>query len=322
MTRIIARLLSVLFCSFCVGAAFAEEISVSYPSFNPYYMDHLVAIDKGYVRQEGLNVEIVKAGGGTATQALLAGRLHFSSSAGSALSAGVRGGAVKIVYTNLSRVAYSLVSNKPEIKTLQDLIGKKIAINTFGDTGHLATLLLLKQHRIDSKAVLFVAVRSEARFPAFVSGSVDAAPLTARDIGQVGPLKGHMLADMAKEVQMVWNGVAVADKFLAENPLRVERFLRAVAKGREFARRYKEPTIAIVAKYNSSAPDALAQDYDAALASMTPEGSVPDEVLKAEVAARAEMTKVAKPPDAATLFDYSLIKQIYAELKRGWKPTP
>jgi len=318
----IARLVSAFSCLFCFGAAFAEDISVSYPSFNPFYMDHLVAIDSGYMRQEGLNVEIVKAGGGTATQALLAGRLHFSSSAGSALSAGVRGGAVKIVYTNLSRVSYRLVSNKPELRTLQDLLGKKIAINTFGDTGHLATLLLLKQHRIDPKAVLFVAVRSEARFPAFVSGSVDAAPLTPRDIDQVGRLKGHVVADLAKEVQMVWNGVAVADKFLVENPLLVERFLRAIAKGREFARRYKEPTLAIVAKHSPTPADALVRDYDAALASMTPEGSVPEEVLKAEVATRAEITKVANPPDAATLYDYGIIKKIYAELKRGWKPTP
>lgn len=320
--RIIARLLSAASCLFCFRAAFAADISVSYPSFNPFYMDHLVAIDSGYMRQEGLHVEIVKAGGGTATQALLAGQLHFSSSAGSALSAGVRGAAVKIVYTNLSRVAYKLVSNKPELRTLQDLLGRKIAINTFGDTGHLATLLLLKQHRIDPKAVLFVAVRSEARFPAFASGSVDAAPLTPRDIDQMGGLKGHVVADMAKEVQLVWNGVAVADKLLAENPLLIERFLRAIAKGREFARRHKEPTLAIVARHNPSPAEALARDYDAALASMTPEGSVPDEVLKAEVATRAEMTKAASPPDAATLYDYSIIKKIYAELKSGWKPTP
>jgi ABC-type nitrate/sulfonate/bicarbonate transport system substrate-binding protein len=322
MTKTIARLLSALSCLFCIGAACAEDVTVSYPSFNAFYMDHLVAIDKGYMREEGLNVEVVKAGGGTATQTLLAGQLHFSSSAGSALSAGVRGGAVKIVYTNLSRVAYRLVSNKPELRTLQDLLGKKIAINTFGDTGHLATLLLLKQRGIDPKAVLFVAVRSEARFPAFVSGSVDAAPLMPRDIDQMGRLKGHVVADLAKEVQLVWNGVAVADKFLVENPLLVERFLHAIARGREFARRYKEPTIAIVAKYNPAPADALVRDYDAALASMTPEGSVPEEVLKAEVATRAEMTKVANPPDAATLYDYSSIKKIYAELKRAGNQSP
>ena len=158
------------------------------------------------------------SGGGSATQALLSGQIHFSSSAGSALSAALRGGPVKIIYTNQSRPTYKLLSNKPEIKTLQDLIGKKIAINTFGDTGHLATLLLLKKYRLDPKAFLFIAVRSEARFPAFLSGAIDAAPLSPRDIAQIGAMRVNTLADVSKEIQLVWNGVAVSNRLLADNP--------------------------------------------------------------------------------------------------------
>src|SRR5918996_601244 len=235
----ISGFLLVLVLSACSNRLFAEEIMVSYASLGAAYMDHIVAIEKGYAREEGLNVKIIRSGGGSATQALLSGQLHFSSSAGSALSAALRGGPVKIVYTNLSRPTYKLLSNKPEIKTLHDLIGKKIAINTFGDTGHLATLLLLKKYRMDPKLFLFIAVRSEARFPAFLSGSVDAAPLTPRDITQIGSIRANTVADISKEIQLVWNGVAVSNKLLADQPAMVERFLRALAKGREFARRYK-----------------------------------------------------------------------------------
>ena len=311
---------SAFYLCMCNGSALGEEITVSYASLTAAYMDHIVAIEKGYVLGEGLNVKILRAGGGTATQTLLSGQLHFSSSAGSALSAGLRGGLLKIVYTNMSRPTYRLVSNKPEIRTLQDLVGKKIAINSFGDTGHLATLLLLKKYGLDPKSFLFIAVRNEARFPAFVSGSVDAAPLTPRDIAQVSPLKGHILADTTKEVQLVWNGVAVSSKLLAENPLLVERFLRAVAKGREFARRYKEPTIAMIAKHNPSQLDVLSLDYDTVLESMTEAGWVTDDVLRDEIFTRGELIKVAKLPESGQLFDYSIIKKVYTELKKSWKP--
>ena len=311
---------SAFYLCICTGSVSGEEITVSYASLTAAYMDHIVAIEKGYVLGEGLNVKVMRAGGGTATQTLLSGQLHFSSSAGSALSAALRGGLVKIVYTNMSRPTYRLVSNKPEIKTLQDLVGKKIAINSFGDTGHLATLLLLKKYGLDTKSFLFIAVRNEARFPAFVSGSVDAAPLTPRDIAQVSPLKGHILADTTKEVQLVWNGVAVSSKLLAENPLLVERFLRAVAKGREFARRYKEPTIAMIAKHNPSPSDVLSLDYDTVLGSMTEAGWVADDVLRDEIVTRGELIKVAKLPEPGQLFDYSIIKKVYTELKKSWKP--
>jgi ABC-type nitrate/sulfonate/bicarbonate transport system substrate-binding protein len=299
---------------------FAEDITVSFASLGAAFMDHVVAIEKGYALEEGLTIKILGSGGGSATQTLLSGQIHFSSSAGSALSAALRGGPVKIIYTNQSRPTYKLLSNKPEIKTLQDLIGKKIAINTFGDTGHLATLLLLKKYRLDPKSFLFIAVRSEARFPAFLSGAVDAAPLSPRDITQIGAMRVNTLADISKEIQLVWNGVAVSNKLLGDNPAMIERFLRALAKGREFARRYREPTIAMVSKHTPLPPDALLVDYDTALSSMTDEGSVADDVLREEILTRAELIKAPNVPDPAKLYDYSIIKKIYAELKKSWKP--
>ena len=317
--RSVQFLLGLLLSSWRLTAA-AQEVTVSYASMGAAYMDHIVAMERGYAAEEGLQIKPLRSGGGSATQTLLSGQLHFSSSAGSALSAALRGGPVKIIYTNLSRPTYKLVSNKAEIKTLQDLIGKKIAINTFGDTGHLGTLLLIKKYRLDPKTFLFIAVRSEARFPAFLSGSVDATPLTPRDLAQIGPIKGNTLADISKEVQLVWNGVAVANKLAAENPALVERFLRSLAKGREFARRYKEPTIAMIAKHNPAPAEALSVDYETALGSMTEEGSVGDEVLREEILTRAELIKAANIPEPGKFYDYSAIKRIYADLKKGWKP--
>jgi hypothetical protein len=55
---------------------------------------------------------------------------------------------------------------------------------------------------------------------------------------------------------------------------------------------------------------------------MTDEGWLPDDVLRDEVATRAELTKVATPPDISTVFDYSIIRRTYAQLKAtGWQPV-
>ncbi len=301
----------------------AESIRVSYATLGAAYMDRVIAIEKGYFREEGLNVEVVRAGGGVATPALLSGQLQFSTSAGAALSAAIRGGPLKIVYTHLSRPTYKLVSNKPDIKTVKDLIGRKVAISTFGDTGHLATLLVLKKYGIPPSSVLFIMVgTNEARAAAFKAGFVDATPLAHRDFIMMGR-SNYMLADISKEIQLVWNGVAVANKLLAENPLLVERFLRAVVKGREYARRYKEQTVSILAKFDPSPRETIALDYEACLSSMTEAGWVSKDVLKEEVATRAELSKLDQPPDVSQLYDYSIVKKVYAELKAsGWSPNP
>ena len=134
--------------------------------------------------------------------------------------------------------------------------------------------------------------------------------------------KHVVLANLSKEIQLVWNGVATSNKMLAENPNLAERFLRAVAKGREFARRYRDETIALISKRDPSPLDAIKIDYDATKASMTEEGSLPDDVLRDEIATRAELTKAANTPDISTVFDYSIIRKNYAQLKAaGWQPA-
>jgi NitT/TauT family transport system substrate-binding protein len=279
-------------------------------------------MEKGYFREEGLSIDVIRAPGGVATQGMLSGQFHFSTSASSSLSAAVRGGPIKLVYTNLSRPSYSLVSIKSDITTAKDLVGKKIAINSFGDTGHLSTMLYLKKMGVNPASVLFITVgRNEVRMPALLSGAIDAAPLVPRDLVALSKQKYIVLADLGKEIQLVWNGVSMSSKLLAENPQLVERFLRPLAKGREFARRYREETISFISKHDPSSVDAIKVDYDVTKASMTDDGSLPDEILRDEIATRAELTKVTKPPTIAALFDYSIIRKIYGQLKAtGWQP--
>ena len=300
-----------------------ESIRVSYATLSPAYMDHIVAMDRGYLKEEGLNVEVIRAPGGVATPGLLSGQFHFSSSASSALSAAVRGGPVKVVYTNLSRPSYSLVSIKADITSAKDLVGKKIAINSFGDTGHLSTILYLKKMGVNPSSVLFITVgRNEVRFPALRSGAIDASPLSVRDVFLMKDQKHTVLANLGKEIQLVWNGVAVSNKILVENPQLVERFLRALAKGREFARRYRDETITLISKRDPTPLEAIKADYEVTKASMTDDGSLPDDVLRQEISTRCELTKVANPPDISAVFDYNITRKNYAQLNAaGWQPV-
>jgi NitT/TauT family transport system substrate-binding protein len=313
----------VIFLAVASTAAAADSIRVSYATLSAAYMDHIAGMEKGYFREVGLSIEVIRAPGGVATPGLLSGQFHFSSSASSSLSAAVRGGPLKIVYTNLSRPSYSLVSIKPEITSAKDLVGKKIAINSFGDTGHLSTILYLKKMGVNPSSVLFITVgRNEVRFPALRSGAIDAAPLVPRDMVALGQQKHTILADLGKDVQLVWNGVSASSKVLAENPQLVERFLRGLAKGREFARRYRDETIALISKHDPSPVEAIKVDYEVTKASMTDEGWLPEDVLREEVLTRAELTKVSNPPSPSVLFDYSIIKRIYGQLKTsGWQPA-
>jgi len=307
------------------GAATTEEkVRFSVAAVTGSYMDEMAAIEKGYHREEGLTVEMIRAGGGIATQALMAGDLHFSTSAGSALSAMLRGAEIKVIYTNIDRPGYQVWSGQPEIKSLKDLIGKKIGVTSRGDTQELSVRLLLRKHGIDANSVVYIPVGFGAtRLAALQAGTVDAVPLGAGDFAQLKQPKGHMLGDTEKEIRFAYVGLAVSSRLLTRQPHLVERFLRSVIKGREYARRYREQTIPILGKYTQRKREFNEFDYDSTLPVLTAEGWVADDILKEDVAMRAELVGVPTPADYGKFFDYSIAKKIYRELKTaGWKPTP
>jgi hypothetical protein len=67
-------------------------------------------------------------------------------------------------------------------------------------------LLLLKKHGLPATSILFIAMgRNETRFAAFKAATIDATPLLPRDVLQVGQSKGRVLADIGKEVQLIWS---------------------------------------------------------------------------------------------------------------------
>jgi ABC-type nitrate/sulfonate/bicarbonate transport system substrate-binding protein len=327
MDRMCIQLCAVLLVliGIMVGLAGAEErVHFSVAAVTGSYMDEFVAIEKGYHHEEGLAVEMIRAGGGIATQALIAGDLHFSTSAGSALGAMLRGAEIKVVYTNIDRPGYQVWSGKPEIKTLKDLVGKKVGVTSRGDTQELSVRLLLRKHGIDANSVAYVPVGFGAtRLAALQTGTVDAVPLGAGDFAQIKQPKGYMLGDTEKEIRFAYVGLAVSTRLLARQPNLVERFLRAVIKGREYARRFRDQTIPILGKYTQRKREFNEIDYDSTLPVLTPEGWVTDDILKEDVAMRAELVGVPAPSDYGKFFDYSIVKKIYRELKTaGWKPVP
>ncbi len=301
-----------------------RKVRVGMSTYAASYMDELVAIEKGYFREEGLDIEFLIGGGGVLTPALVAGEIQFSTSASSALSAMIQGADLRVVYTNLDRPAYQLWSSTPEIRTLHELVGRRIAISTRGDTHETSLRLLLRKYGIDPNVVVYAAVGSPAaRVSALESGVVDAATLSPRDLAQIGQPRGNLLADIAREVKLVYTGVATSGPLARTEPDLVERYLRAIVKGREFARRYREQTIDIVNKFAPTSREVNEQDYDENVLIMTDEGWLSDDVLREEVATRAEIIGAIDPPAPQDLFDYSIVKKVYADLKaRGLQPMP
>jgi len=302
-----------------------EKLQVSFASVSAVYTPHLIAMDKGYYAEEGLEIEMVRVGGGVGTPALISGELQYSTSAATSVSAILKGAPLKVIYTNADRAGYDLWTSAPDVTTLADLVGKAIGIQSRGDTMEIAARMVLQQHGIDHNAVSYIAMGvGSQRMVAIENGSVPAAILGTSDTVEVreAGVSGRILADLRKEVQMLYTGAVTSDQELRERPERVKRFLRATAKGREYYKAYRNESIDILTKYNERPREANEADYDDVLPAMPADATMPVDVQQRDAALRAEVNGVAPVPPVEQIYDYRPMKEVYQELRAsGWQPT-
>jgi ABC-type nitrate/sulfonate/bicarbonate transport system substrate-binding protein len=270
-----------------------------------------------------LNIEIIAMPGGLATQALVAGDLHFSTSSGSSLNASLRGIKLKVVYVNLDRPLYRLWSWRDEIRKVTDLRGRAIGVASRGDTMEGAANLLLRKYGMDPmRDVIWVALGTAGRLTSLISRTVDSAVLGFADshLLQTRGYSVHEVADIGKEIKMLYTGLATSEDLLMKRPDLVRRFIRATVKGREFLKRNKSQSLVLGKKYDRSPDDVRNADYDATMEMMTGDGTEDSDTQRSDIDIGRRALAIQKEIAPQQVFDFRLVREAYKELREtGWE---
>jgi NitT/TauT family transport system substrate-binding protein len=140
----------------------AEEISVTQWGQSLYGAPFAVGMDKGLFKQAGFDITgiIGSGGGGTTVRNILASSTPYGEVAlSAALAAANQGIELVIVNVGTRTVAESTLVTMPnsDIKTLDDLIGKKVAITSPKSSSEMIFLMELKERNIDAAKIARVA---------------------------------------------------------------------------------------------------------------------------------------------------------------------
>ena len=305
----------------------ADKIKIAIPVTTGTYAMYFVAEDKGYFKEEGLDVELIIAGGGTATPALMSGDLDFNGSPGAAISAILRNAPIKIFFVSQDRPAYELWSGDAKIVSVADLKGKPVGVFTRGDTTEVALRILLKSQGIDPGGIIYSPLnQGQVRLAALTAGSVAAAMLLKDEVDQAKSLPNmHLVADVEKLVKQMGGGAVARNGALAEGRETTRRFLRALIKGRRFSDAFKGETIDSVQKRNPRTPrTALEVSYDDTTKTATKDGTLDLDAQQGEIEARSDVLNIppAQRLKPSQVFDFSLVEEVNRELDgKGWKPA-
>jgi ABC-type nitrate/sulfonate/bicarbonate transport system substrate-binding protein len=295
------------------------------PSTTATFAPFFIAEDKGYLAEEGLDIDLAIVSANVSIASLITGELQFSGSTSSAESAALKGAELKIIYTAADRPLSELWSGLPEIRTLDDLPGKAVGVQSRGDSTELALRIALMARGLDPSALTYLAVGvGGQRVASMQAGSVAAATLLTTEVAEVrdGVPGAHRVANLREEAQMVNGGVATHVRELQEHRDRTRRFLRAAMKAREYYKAFRDESVQVLVKYSQAPLAANEASYDETLSMMDGDASVPLDVQRRDVAARAQLNDLDQYPPAEQVYDYSLVQDLYHELQAsGWRPT-
>ena len=231
---------SQFFGSLPAIAAASSKLVIGYASISPRVVPLWVAQEQGYLVKYGVDAETIDVRGGTILVAGLAsGDVQVGRTAGAAILSAVAGGHdFKIVSTFSSRNTYDVVV-RPNIKRVEDLRDKKIAINSLGGGTWMGAMLLLEHFGLDAQRdhILLQSIGDQAmQSQALESGIVDVAMVDSVYSKWLKQRGMTILADYSELKQLAVSQSTVVSRVLLQQRADfVENYLKAEIEGLAFS---------------------------------------------------------------------------------------
>jgi NitT/TauT family transport system substrate-binding protein len=305
-----------------LSSAEARSIKVSIPAHSVSHIAFYSAKERGYYRDEGLDVELILMAAPVAIRALIGGDVEVSTVGGSAIPPIVRGAPLHFMFTTFARPIHWLYT-KTTISDVGDLKGKRVAIDGMG--GVLESLLreVLRKYGMESGrdvAVFAMGVQS-TRYAALVGGAVDGTVLTFPWNFMAADAGFRELVNFTKQdIVQPTGSIVIRHALLQSEPATAEKFTRATLKGLLYARDNRAGAVPVLARSLKIKEDLAGKIYDQARPAMTPDGTMTEDAQKRVIQDVVQLIGQKESPPLEKVFDFGLTRRSRTELEStGWK---
>jgi NitT/TauT family transport system substrate-binding protein len=326
MKKIISSMISPLLVGLLLlpgKAAFAlDKVSVTLPAKSLQFIIFPVAKERGYMKEEGIDLNIVVMAATPGLQAVVAGEMDFTGSGSSALVAVAQGNApLKTVLAVNDQVLQWLMA-RPQYSAFKELKNKKIAVTGIAA---VATFMLKKvalKYGLDANRDLtFLALPPGQRLAAIQTGVVDAGLLSSEERFAALDQGMKEILYLGKEVKNSWGTIATNDQFIKTKPKLMHGVMRALLKALRLVKQNREVAMNALMKFSELDKDLAARTYDGMIGTFTTNGVVDEETQKNDLDIVREVLNLTKNVPIERAYDFSFAKKADSELTQaGWKP--
>ena len=296
-------------------AAAADKIKFALPGNSMGYLPLFVAVHRGFFKDEGIDIELLRLIPAMAQNALLAGEVHYHGLADSGLRLAARGAPIKAIFYGADRPMYYLVAQK-EVRSVAELRGKNVGVSQFGGTSDLSARLALKHFGVEpERDALVIQIGVEGtRVAALKVGSVEAIIVPVPAVVQLKRDGFNVISFLGDVVEFASNGYSTTEQRIKEQPQEVKKVVRAMYRGLRFSKENPEETIKIIEREWKVEPVIAQESYKAIIPALNDDGIIGEKQLKVhfDIIRRTEKNIGEIPVEK--VIDFRLLREVRREL--------
>lgn len=239
--------------SLCFAQTKDIRLRLTYSSISAASLVTWVAKDAGIFQKHGLDVGLVYIAGGTmAMSTTLSGETQITQGAGTgSILARISGGDAVIFATILDTTPQSLMV-QPDIRTPQDLKGKKLGITRFGSLSDFGVRKYLQKVGVEpEKDVTIVQMGGlPETLAGMQSGAINGGALSSPALTKAKQLGYREMMDLgALGIKYPGTCYMASESYIRNQRPVVIQFMKGIIEGAHYVKTNKETSINVLRKY-------------------------------------------------------------------------
>jgi len=293
----------------------ADKVRLSISAVDISFLTAGLASKRGFFRDEGLDVEIIRMNANVSITALSTGDIDYTMIFASVVRGALRGMPMKVVSSYMDSSTHLLIA-RPEYKSLKDLKGKTLAVSTFGATSDVAARMMFKHGGMDPERELkIIPLGAErSRYTALREGIVDVAVLSPPADSEATRLGFNVLSRFFEHFKLPFTGLGVNTKKLKEKPDEVKRMIKATLRANRFVRQNREGTIQTLMDWVHVDRESAAATYDSTWRIFSEDGNIAESGLRLVIDQGRQAMKIDRPVAIEEVADFAPLREAQKEL--------
>jgi len=301
-----------------LNAQSLEKVLITHSSDSVSITPLLYGIDRGFYRKEGIDLNFRVLRGELAVSSIVSGKdVDYLYGAGTAFFAAVRGLPMKVFSYDFKSVFFYLMGS-PQVRSGQDLKGKKVAVASLSGTGAAATRAALKALGVDPErdVTLIVIGAASVRMAAMDAGSVEAAIMPVPWNIRMKQKGFKELIFAGKVMSQPLTGLATSREKAEKHPEQLKKMLRGFMRTMRAVKQDKAGVSEFIAKKFGLDSAAADETYKIMLQTMTEDGTVAESELTDLLEQAKQETGVKRDIALNDIVDFPLLRQVTKEMSR------